>query len=93
MSSNPTEIERRYGVEYLFEIPAGVPAGRIVVHNHVRPDLDPNRRADGVESMADVTLGMNGFRAWLAAPGHRYVRCSCPWAPELPEHYRVDRAA
>ena len=39
--------------DYLFKIPIRVPAGQVVVHNHVRP----TRR-----------LGSRGFRAWLAEP-------------------------
>lgn len=66
-------------VEYLSRIPANdeVPAGRVVVHNHVVP---PVRR-----------LGTRGFRAWFAWPSERLVVCDCPWAPELHVHYRVDR--
>ena len=81
-----------------------LPPGHLVVHNHVRPDLDPARRAEGVESMADVYHGMNGFRTWIAAPAdddriasyargrdpYNVVRCDCGWAsPDLAEHYRV----
>jgi hypothetical protein len=63
-------------IEYLTTIPATTPPGRVVVHNHVRP----TRR-----------LGLRGFRAWLAVPDDRLMRCPCAWAPELPEHYRVNR--
>jgi uncharacterized protein (DUF433 family) len=61
---------------YLKRIPPTVPPGRVVVHNHVRP----TRR-----------LGQRGFRAWLALPSAAVEICSCGWAPELPEHYRVRR--
>ena len=79
-------------VRYLTGIPhKALPAGHVVVHNHVRPA----RR-----------LGARGFRAWVAAPddderiaryardedGYEVERCDCGWAPELPEHYRVKRA-
>lgn len=58
--------------EYLSEIPQAIPAGRILVHNHVRP-------AKG--------LGTRGFRAWLGTPANpRYEICSCGWAPGL-AHY------
>ncbi len=63
-------------VEYLTVIPAAVPAERVVVHNHVR--MSRRRR-----------LGSRGFRAWLDGPSDRYETCSCGWAPELGEHYRV----
>jgi hypothetical protein len=63
--------------DYLTKIPAEVPAGRVVVHNNVRP----TRR-----------LGSRGFRAWLDEPHKRLVVCECGWAPELPVHYRVTRA-
>lgn len=59
---------------YLYKIPAEVPAGRVVVHNRVRPTRH---------------LGSRGFRAWLAEPSDRLEACGCDWAPELGEHYRV----
>jgi hypothetical protein len=76
-------------VRYITGIPRKpLPAGHVVVHNHVRP-AHP--------------IGLHGFRVWIAAPpddpriGRAYrredpfnvVRCDCGWAPELPEHYRV----
>ena len=67
------------GIEYLFKIPDTVPADRLVVHNHVRPQ---------------ARLGLNGFRAWLYGPDpdpKRVKVCDCGWAPQLPEHYRVAR--
>ena len=64
-------------VEYVDEIPAAVPTGRVVVHNTV---------------VAHTPLGFNGPRAWLEAAeaesGH-LERCDCTWAPELAVHYRV----
>ena len=59
---------------YLTKLGGEIPAGRVVVHNQVRP----TRR-----------LGSRGFRAWLAEPSERLVLCGCDWAPELGEHYRV----
>jgi hypothetical protein len=54
-----------------------VPAGKVVVHNHVQPAR---------------VLGTRGFRAWLSAPDDPDIeRCDCEWAPELGEHYRVAR--
>ena len=76
-------------VRYLTGIPRKPLApGHVVVHNQVRP-ASP--------------IGLNGFRAWIAAPddderiGKDYrdrdpysvERCDCGWAPELPEHFRV----
>ena len=58
--------------EYLTTIPTEIPAGRVLVHNHVRP----TRR-----------LGSRGFRAWLAEPSERLEVCGCGWAAELGEHY------
>jgi hypothetical protein len=63
-------------LDYLGVIPHEVPAGRIVVHNSVRPTR---------------WLGSRGFRAWLAEPADEYVACDCAWAPELGIHYRVHR--
>src|SRR5262245_34670080 len=47
--------------QYLFKIPAEAPAGKVVVHNNVRPSRQ---------------LGSNGFRAWLAEPNDRLEACS-----------------
>jgi hypothetical protein len=49
---------------YLRRLPtkAEVPADLIVVHNSVR---------------GKPRLGLNGFRAWLARPAARYIRCDC----------------
>ncbi len=61
-------------MEYLTHVPTTVPAGKVLVHNHVTPRK---------------TLGMGGFRAWLDDPAARYEPCPCGWAPHLAEHYRV----
>ena len=63
---------------YLRRMPtkAEMPADLIVVHNSVR---------------GKPRLGSNGFRAWLARPAARYVRCDCKWAAHLAVHYRVER--
>jgi hypothetical protein len=61
-------------MEYLSKIPSGVPDGRVVVHNTVRPA---------------GRLGTRGFRAWFDEPSERLEVCGCDWAPELSEHYRV----
>jgi len=66
--------------EYIYEIPAAVPPGKMLVHNHVVPH---SRK-----------LGRDGFRAWLANPDpEKYVLCSCDWASELGWHYRVRKIA
>ena len=66
--------------DYLWRTPKAdeVPAGRVVVHNSVRPAL---------------RLGTRGFRAWVAAPHDRLEPCGCGWAPELGVHYRVRQEA
>jgi hypothetical protein len=61
-------------MEYLSKIPSGVPDGRVVVHNTVRPTQ---------------RLGTRGFRAWFAEPSERLEVCGCNWAPTLGAHYRV----
>lgn len=62
--------------EYLFKLPVVVPAGKVLVHNQVRP----TRR-----------LGSRGFRAWLSSPDPAaYVVCDCGGAPELGVHWRVN---
>jgi hypothetical protein len=60
---------------YLTQLPAAVPKGKVLVHNTVRP----TRR-----------LGSRGFRAWLEPPHWpRLELCDCGWAGELGQHYRV----
>jgi hypothetical protein len=66
--------------DYPLSIPAVVPAGKVLVHNHVTRPTPRN--------------GAHGFRYWLDDPSPTdYVVevCPCDWAPELPEHYRVLR--
>jgi hypothetical protein len=61
-------------MEYIYDVPETVPAGCIVVHNHVIPRARP---------------GDGGFRVWLDEVGTPdRVVCDCGWAPHLPEHYR-----
>lgn len=58
-------------------LPRTIPAGRVLVHNNVRPTRK---------------LGSRGFRAWLALPDtSRLTRCECEWAPELGQHFRVNQ--
>jgi hypothetical protein len=77
-------------VTYLSGVPRpmALAPGEVIVHNHVRPAR---------------VLATRGFGAWIAAPddddhdgidpgGYRVVRCDCGWAPQLGDHYRVDRA-
>jgi hypothetical protein len=71
-------IDEPIELAYLFTLPAAVPEGRCLVHNHVRP-------------MYPDQLGLNGFRAWLAEPRPLWEICECDWAPELGTHYRVHR--
>jgi hypothetical protein len=64
--------------QYLYRLPAVVPAAMVLVHNHVRP----TRR-----------LGDRGFRAWLSPPDPARLQvCHCAWAPELGPHFRVKDA-
>ena len=61
--------------EYLFKLPTVLPAGKVLVHNQVKP----TRR-----------IGSRGFRFWLSTPEDRTLeRCDCRWAPELGTHFRV----
>jgi hypothetical protein len=72
-------------VRYLTGIPRKpLPVGRVVVHNHVRPE--------GFH--ARYPLGLNGFRAWTddLDPDH-HEPCSCVWAEgRLEQHYQVCEA-
>ena len=77
MKAEVQAVKATYGVEYLDKLPATIPPGKILVHNHVQPTRG---------------LGSRGFRAWLADPddNRRAPReeCDCGWAPELGTHYR-----
>jgi len=68
---------KTYDMEYVFKLPAAIPAGKILVHNHVKPTRK---------------LGSRGFRAWLSTPDTaKYVVCDCGWAQELGKHWKVAR--
>lgn len=69
-----TEILKQSGTVYLKSIPSALPAGVLLVHNHIKPQAE---------------LGLNGFRAWLATSAKRLEMCPCNWAPHLGTHYRV----
>jgi len=72
---NPELIEALGISQYLANLPNTVPAGSVLVHNHVSPQ---------------PVLGSDGFRAWLEPPdATRQVVCDCSWAPDLGTHYRV----
>jgi len=71
------------GMRSLSQTPRMVPAGRVVVHSHVRPRRD----------MVNCTVGYQGFRAWTQFPNKKTLeRCNCGWAPQLGTHYRVKRS-
>ena len=62
---------------YLTQQPEVVPAGLVLVHNHVRTQPLP---------------GLDGFRAWLQEPdADELEACPCRWASWLGEHYRLAR--
>jgi hypothetical protein len=61
---------------YLRRIPKVIPDGMVVVHNTVGPTRQ---------------LSSRGFRAWLEPRHAALVVCTCGWAPELVEHYIVER--
>jgi len=74
-----------------FTIPRTVPAGRVLVHNHVRPvysvhGIRPERAGERV-APGDLFQGLDGFRAWTQVKSARLVRCNCGWAPLVPVHY------
>jgi hypothetical protein len=75
--------QRLAGDRYFSRVPKVVPAGRIVVHNHIR-------------HTADTPPGANGFRAWTTPEpnltrDYAVVPCGCDWATHLGTHYRVKR--
>jgi hypothetical protein len=49
--------------------------GQVLVHNQVSPPSRVN--------------ASRGARWWLDAPSVKYEQCSCGWAPEIGDHYRV----
>jgi hypothetical protein len=61
-------------------VPKQIPAGKVLVHNHVTAGITPDR-----------PIGARGFRAWYAtAPAAADLEpCSCGWRPGLGTHYRV----
>jgi hypothetical protein len=61
-------------------IPKSVPAGRVLVHNHIR-------------HAPDTPVGTNGFRAWTQNLTSDLVECTCGWAARVPGHYRVGRTS
>ena len=61
-------------------VPRVVPAGKALVHNHVRP----------VDFDSRTPVAYMGFRAWIQAPDAKALRvCRCGWAPDVPQHYRM----
>jgi len=79
ISEDLRALNNQFGVEYLSRVPeqSEIPAGRVLVHNSVRPG-GPNQK-----------LGVRGFRAWLASRGDDLVTCNCDWAPDVETHYQV----
>lgn len=55
--------------------PQTVPAGKVLVHNHIR--CSPKQRS-----------GVKGFRAYFLPPRKRFVPCGCGWAPDIKKHFR-----
>jgi hypothetical protein len=63
-------------------IPRTIPPGRVLVHNHVRPE--------GFH--ARTVPDFQGFRVWFQDPAPRRLRrCRCGWAPHLAHHFLVAR--
>ena len=68
--------------EYLNRVPAKIQAGRVLVHNRVRPPA------------SDAVPGIDGFKAWVLHPdasGPPQIgmleACECAWMPSLGPHY------
>jgi hypothetical protein len=58
----------------LFQMPAAIPPGRVLVHNLI-------------SHYWYTVPGTHGFRAWFDAKQSDYEICSCGWAPHLGTHY------
>ena len=70
-----TAAERH--LDYVTGIPKALPPGKVLVHNHVIPQL---------------VLGRNGFRAWTQPLDDTLELCECNWGGvDLHglAHYRV----
>jgi hypothetical protein len=68
------------GRRYVSSVPKSLAPGRVLVHNHVLPQ---------------IWLGLNGFRAWTQRLDSHLMPCPCKWAGAdlhgLP-HYRMASA-
>jgi hypothetical protein len=53
---------------YVTKIPRTLPAGQVLVHNHVEPQQ---------------VIGMNGFQVWTQALDKQVVPCRCAWSGKL----------
>jgi hypothetical protein len=80
-----------------FGIPRKIPAGRVIVHNHVRPMVPPNDpfpKKDWYRDAIGIGLhpgnGMMGFRVWTQIKTKELRLCDCGY-PSL-EHYCVKAA-
>jgi hypothetical protein len=61
-------------------LPRSVPKGRVLMHNHVLPDVD-------------TPSGANGFLGWIEPePPPGFVQCHCGWAYGLAHYARADVA-
>jgi hypothetical protein len=59
-------------------MPRTIPAGRVLVHNQVRHQVD-------------TPCGWQGFRAWTQKPSNKLESCRCGWAGL--RHCRVKHVA
>jgi hypothetical protein len=73
----PTLPTNNDAMIYISTLPAKVPRGWRLVHNHIA-------------HKPRTPLGRNGFRAWLEPRGKtRRAICDCGWAAGLGKHLRV----
>jgi hypothetical protein len=72
----PDTIKWRYEWELLATLPETIPAGRVLVHNPLRP--------------LTRQLGYPGVCGWLCAPNPKDLEiCPCGWASTLGTHFRM----
>jgi hypothetical protein len=66
-------------LDYLYRQPepGGVPQGKVLVHNSVRPTTG--------------RPGTRGSRIWTQEPDDRLELWRCDWRPGLGDHYQVKR--
>ena len=70
------KIKEGLRVLELETIPAAIPTGYVLVHNHIPHTIN-------------TVCGEDGFRAWMQKPSDDLELCKCGWSGLL--HYRIKK--